>query len=158
MNFLKFHLGPPCPTVLRPAGGPPLKQHFGHFRGGPPTGQAACGRPLPLWTPHIVHLWMKTNLYLVSVLDGVKEIPKDSSIFLAKSREEREVQIARHGLQLRCQVFSVGVWGHFFEKVVQEVFSFVSFLHSGWTTCLTIKKKKYVYNWKNLKIYWMIRW
>jgi hypothetical protein len=47
MDFLKFHPGPPCPTLLRPAGGPPLKQ---------PAGQAACGRLLPLWTPHAVRL------------------------------------------------------------------------------------------------------
>jgi hypothetical protein len=26
------------------------------FRGGPPTGQSACGCHLPLWTPHAVHL------------------------------------------------------------------------------------------------------
>jgi hypothetical protein len=33
MDSLKYHQGPPCPTLLRPAGGPPLKQPYGHFRG-----------------------------------------------------------------------------------------------------------------------------
>jgi hypothetical protein len=28
MDSLKFHLGPPCPTLLRPAGGPPMKKPF----------------------------------------------------------------------------------------------------------------------------------
>jgi hypothetical protein len=56
MDSLKFHLGPPCPTLLWPAGGPPLKQPYGHFRGSPPAGWATCSRVLPLWTPHIVRL------------------------------------------------------------------------------------------------------
>jgi hypothetical protein len=46
MDSLKFHLGPPCPTLLCPAGGPPLKWPYGRFRDGPPTGQAAL-RPSP---------------------------------------------------------------------------------------------------------------
>jgi hypothetical protein len=29
MDSLKFHPGPPCPTLLRPAGGPPLKRPCG---------------------------------------------------------------------------------------------------------------------------------
>jgi hypothetical protein len=47
MESLKFHLGPPCPTLLCPAGGTPLKQPYGRFRGGPLAGRAACGRLLP---------------------------------------------------------------------------------------------------------------
>jgi hypothetical protein len=43
MDSLKYHLGPPCPTLLCPAGGPPLKRLYG---GGPPTGHTACGRLL----------------------------------------------------------------------------------------------------------------
>jgi hypothetical protein len=35
MDSLKFHLGPPCPTLLRPAGGPTLKRRNGRFRSGP---------------------------------------------------------------------------------------------------------------------------
>jgi hypothetical protein len=38
MDFLKFHSGPPCLTLLRP------------------TGLAACGHLTPLWTPHVVRL------------------------------------------------------------------------------------------------------
>jgi hypothetical protein len=33
MDSLKFHLGPPCPTLLRPAGRPPLKRPYGCFKG-----------------------------------------------------------------------------------------------------------------------------
>jgi hypothetical protein len=29
-----------------------------HDRGGPPTGQAACGRLLPPWTAYAVRLWI----------------------------------------------------------------------------------------------------
>jgi hypothetical protein len=45
MDFLKFHPVPPCPTVLRPLGGAPLKWPYGCFRGGPPTGRLTCGHP-----------------------------------------------------------------------------------------------------------------
>jgi hypothetical protein len=47
---LMFHPGPPCSTLVRPAGRPP------RFRGGPPTERATFGRFLPLWTPHTVRL------------------------------------------------------------------------------------------------------
>jgi hypothetical protein len=43
MDSLKFHPGPPCPTLLRPAGGPPLKRPHVCFRGGSPTVQTAGG-------------------------------------------------------------------------------------------------------------------
>jgi hypothetical protein len=56
-DALKYHPGLPCPTLLQPAGGPPLKRPYGCFRDGPPTGQVACGCVLPLWTPHAVRLW-----------------------------------------------------------------------------------------------------
>jgi hypothetical protein len=54
MDSLNFHLGPPCPTLLRPAGGPSLKRPYGCFRDGPPAGRVACGCLLPLCTPHAV--------------------------------------------------------------------------------------------------------
>jgi hypothetical protein len=56
MDFLKYHYSPPCPTVLCLAGGPPLKQPYGLSKDGLPTGQAACGRLLPFWTPHTMRL------------------------------------------------------------------------------------------------------
>jgi hypothetical protein len=51
MDSLKLHLGLPCLTLLRTAGRQSLKRPYGHFRDGPPTERAACGRPLPFWTP-----------------------------------------------------------------------------------------------------------
>jgi hypothetical protein len=33
MDSLDFHPCPPCLTLLRPAGGPPLKQPYNRFRG-----------------------------------------------------------------------------------------------------------------------------
>jgi hypothetical protein len=51
MDSLKFHVGPPWPTFLRPADELPLKRPHGCYRGGPRAGRAACGRLLPLWTP-----------------------------------------------------------------------------------------------------------
>jgi hypothetical protein len=56
MDSLKFHPGPLCLTLLRPAGRLPLKQHYGCFRSGPPAGRATCGRLLPVWTPHAIRL------------------------------------------------------------------------------------------------------
>jgi hypothetical protein len=53
-DSLKFHSDSPCPTLLHPAGGPPLKWPYGQFGGGPPTGRVAWGRVLPFWTPHAV--------------------------------------------------------------------------------------------------------
>jgi hypothetical protein len=39
-------------TLLRPVGGPPLKQPYGHFRDGPPTGRVGLQpSPTPLDTP-----------------------------------------------------------------------------------------------------------
>jgi hypothetical protein len=37
MDSLKFHPCPPCPNLLCPAGRPPLKRCYGHFRDGPPA-------------------------------------------------------------------------------------------------------------------------
>jgi hypothetical protein len=54
--YLKFHSGPPCPTLLRPAGGPPLKRPYGRFMADPPAGQAACSSLLSLWTPYALAL------------------------------------------------------------------------------------------------------
>jgi hypothetical protein len=50
IDSLKFHPGPPCPTLLCPASGPTLKQPYGRFKGDPPAGRAVCSRLLPLWT------------------------------------------------------------------------------------------------------------
>jgi hypothetical protein len=57
MNSLKFNPGPPFPTLLCPAGRPPLKRPHSRFRGSLPARRAACGRLLPPWPPHAVRLW-----------------------------------------------------------------------------------------------------
>jgi hypothetical protein len=54
-NSLKFHAGPPCPSLLHPVGEQPLKRPYSRFRGSPPPGWAACGSLLPHWTPHALH-------------------------------------------------------------------------------------------------------
>ena len=51
MDSLKLYLDPPCPNLLYPVGGPPLKRPNSCFKGGPPTGRAVCGRLIPLWIP-----------------------------------------------------------------------------------------------------------
>jgi hypothetical protein len=54
MDSLKFHSGPPCPTLLRLAGGTPPKQLYGRFWGGEPACRRAGGLRLsstPLDTP-----------------------------------------------------------------------------------------------------------
>jgi len=56
MDSLTFHPGPPCPTFLRPTGGPPLKRPHGRFRGGSSAGQAGCDRLLPPRTRHALRL------------------------------------------------------------------------------------------------------
>jgi hypothetical protein len=44
MDSLKFHSGLPCPPLLRPAGEPPLKRPYSHFRSGPAY---PIGHPTP---------------------------------------------------------------------------------------------------------------
>jgi hypothetical protein len=53
MDLLKFHLGLPCPTLLRPAGGQSTKWPYGCFRGGPPAGVARLHgkRPAAVFYP-----------------------------------------------------------------------------------------------------------
>jgi hypothetical protein len=56
MDLLQFHPGSPCLAILCSAGGSPLKQAYGCFRGGTPTGLSTCGQLLPFWTPLVVRL------------------------------------------------------------------------------------------------------
>jgi hypothetical protein len=62
MDSIQFSLGPPCLTLLPPAGGPPLKRLFGYFRGGSPTGRADCGRLNPFGNPTPFAYERKSNL------------------------------------------------------------------------------------------------
>jgi hypothetical protein len=54
MDSLKFRSGPPCPILLRPTGGPPLKWPYGRFKGGPSQGvrHAAVFYPIGDPTPY----------------------------------------------------------------------------------------------------------
>jgi hypothetical protein len=75
MDFLKFHLGPPCLTLLPPAGVPPLKRPYGRFRGAKPTERVACGRLLPLWTPQAVFLIChKSTLFFNSLCFQINQM------------------------------------------------------------------------------------
>jgi hypothetical protein len=47
MDSLKFHPGPPCPTFLRPVGGPPPKRPYACFLGGLPAVFYRFGHPTP---------------------------------------------------------------------------------------------------------------
>jgi hypothetical protein len=58
MDSVKLLPGPPCPALLRPAGGSLSKRPYGRFGGGPPAGKATCGRLHPFWPPHTVRLWL----------------------------------------------------------------------------------------------------
>jgi hypothetical protein len=57
MDSLKSNLCSPYPTFLYPAGAPPLKRPYSHFRVGPRTGWAGCHRIVPLWIPNAISLW-----------------------------------------------------------------------------------------------------
>jgi hypothetical protein len=56
-DFPKVYPGPPWPTLLCPAGGPPQKRPYSCFWGDLPVEQVPCGHLLPFWTPHAVRLW-----------------------------------------------------------------------------------------------------
>jgi hypothetical protein len=60
--------GPPCSTLLRPAGGQPLKRSYGRFRSGPPAGWVACCRLLLPWTPHAVALCLRPHKVILNLL------------------------------------------------------------------------------------------
>jgi hypothetical protein len=53
-DSLKFFPGLPCPTLLCPAGGPPMKQLYSNFWSGPPAGRTPCSCLLPPWVPHVI--------------------------------------------------------------------------------------------------------
>jgi hypothetical protein len=61
MDSLRFHPGPPCPTFLCPADGPPPKRPYSCFGRVPPAALVTCGRLLPFWTPHAVRLCLRPN-------------------------------------------------------------------------------------------------
>jgi hypothetical protein len=101
MDSLKYHPGPPCPTLLRPTGKPPLKQPYGRFRGSQSAGRAAYDRFLPPLTPHAVRLCrnvMAPRFALFRSLWPPEEEAKEE-----KSGPRRRRQL--RGQQLRHQLF-----------------------------------------------------
>jgi hypothetical protein len=82
INFLKFHPGPPSPTLLCPAGRASQKRPYVHFRGGSPAGQAACGRFYPFGhrTPMPRDEAMFVLLSPFQSLAALKGIPREKSV------------------------------------------------------------------------------
>jgi hypothetical protein len=56
MDSLKFYLGLPCPTFLRPMGGQP------RFKGAHPQNKRSAAVFYTLWTPHAIRLWMGVGM------------------------------------------------------------------------------------------------
>jgi hypothetical protein len=91
MASLKFHPGPPCPTLLRPAGGPPLKRPYGRFWGGPPR-RAGGLRP----SRSLLDAPRRTPVDLVSIRVRLEiAILSSESRFFVGGRVEEEVAQVR---------------------------------------------------------------
>jgi hypothetical protein len=81
----KVSSGLPCPTLLRSAGGPPLKRSYGCLRGDPPTGQTACGsRPSstpfdtsrrPMTPGRLDKLSYHFKSYLINLISPQNQLP-----------------------------------------------------------------------------------
>jgi hypothetical protein len=100
MDSLKFHLGPPCYTLLRPAGGPPLIKPYGHFRGGP----SSTPLDTPLDTPMVFSLFTRKlgNIRMTKMTKSV-EIGIYSKLELEiKTRSKRGDSI-EHSIWGPCQ-------------------------------------------------------
>jgi hypothetical protein len=83
----KLIQGPPCLTLLSLAGRPPLKQPYGRAE------RAACGRLLPLWTPHSVRpLLIKCSR--LKERNWFLSLPIDRSIFLSNDFPMNPVTIS----------------------------------------------------------------
>jgi hypothetical protein len=120
MDYLKYHLGLPCPTLLRPAAGPVLKQPYSRYRGGPPARRVACSHFLRLLTPHAVRLWLLNKSAIRGVLHGVSM----DSIGVRRGVSEMEEEGRRlpalgvahpqdvEGSGMAAQVKLLGVHGH----------------------------------------------
>jgi hypothetical protein len=68
MDSPKSHPGSLCLILLCPAGELPLKQPYGRFRSDLAAGRVACGRLVPLWTPHAIRLrQLQISAFLVLV-------------------------------------------------------------------------------------------
>jgi hypothetical protein len=68
MYSLKFHPGPPFPTLLRPAGGPPPKRPYSYFSGGLP--RRAGGLP-----PSSILLNTQRHTAKLFQFKGVMDLP-----------------------------------------------------------------------------------
>jgi hypothetical protein len=61
-DSLKFHMGPPCPTLIRPAGGPPPKRPSSSPLDTPCRTGLSLGLPLSSWA-HLI----ESRLHLFSI-------------------------------------------------------------------------------------------
>jgi hypothetical protein len=83
MDSLKFFSDLPCPTLLRPAGGPPLKRPY--------TGGAAYGRLLPFWTLKGVRLCKTSQMkFHSSMINAGNSKPLNAQLTNAGLEEENE--------------------------------------------------------------------
>jgi hypothetical protein len=96
MDSLKFHLCPPCPTLLHPAGGPLPKWPYSRFWGGLPTGRVACNYLLPPWIPHAIRACWFLSQYGIQRLIPPAILRDDSS----QSRMAWGIQGVEDGLKL----------------------------------------------------------
>jgi hypothetical protein len=90
-DCLKFHPAPPCPILLRPAGGPPPKRPYGRLGVGPPIGQAACGRLLPPWIPFLVRACLPDPGSRPEFCLKMELIPQHSA--------KKRLEVRHHGLK-----------------------------------------------------------
>jgi hypothetical protein len=79
MNSLKNRWGLACLTLLRPAGGPPLKRPYSRFGGDPHARSVACSRLLSPWTPHAALLWASIEGDLNIFVDFIAGRPSESA-------------------------------------------------------------------------------
>jgi hypothetical protein len=136
MDFLKFHLGPPCPTFLRPVGGPPLKRPYSSYRSSP----TAWGRPAAILCP-FGHPMPYT--YELLKRRGARRETKNrlETYFL--------FPISVTELTIVCKSGITQKWGHVYERwQISGMFKrYVKILENSWIFYFIkgINLKKYIF-------------
>jgi len=64
--------GPLMPNPSMPCRWAISKQPYSHFKGGPPSEQAACSHPLPFWTPHTVWVCQRLRIRI----EGIRKVER----------------------------------------------------------------------------------